>query len=337
MKGFRLEKLLWILMLGLLILNTGLLAWNLEFFHLPGEKTPLDSARQETFLLIDYLENITESLGLAEREAVSILLGDFHSAVYRAKTVEELDELALRYGSKLQSCLLDEKRKVQKEAVYNIIAEYQGEISPGNFLLTVDEKGETYVQDENGTLPDKVRLSLEEHPQLEVLLQPLDVQIKNGQAQIITTQSFVDRLQVYQDRVEVLEKEFAELQSQAGFARMTGEGIIIKVYDVHGGHRNEQIVHDSDIRRIVNELFAAEARGIQVGGQRLTAVSSIRCAGPTILVNQKPIAVDPVIIKAVGPPDVLASALRIVINELKAFGVTIEVEELESITLESFN
>jgi len=69
------------------------------------------------------------------------------------------------------------------------------------------------------------------------------------------------------------------------------------------------VVQDKDVRDVVNELYAAGAQGIEVGGQRLVATSSIRSAGPQILVNQNSIPVNPVVIKAVGDRRCLRAVL----------------------------
>ena len=68
------------------------------------------------------------------------------------------------------------------------------------------------------------------------------------------------------------------------------------------------MVHDSDLRSVVNELFSAGAEAIAINDQRLVANSSIRCVGPTVLVNSERLA-PPYKIAAIGKPDVLQSAL----------------------------
>ena len=93
---------------------------------------------------------------------------------------------------------------------------------------------------------------------------------------------------------------------------MSGPGVIIKLYDAQNGYTATDIIHDSDVRDVVNELLAAGAKGVAVGGQRLIATSPIRCVGPVIRVNQKEISANPVLIEAVGDPDVLASGLDII-------------------------
>ena len=87
---------------------------------------------------------------------------------------------------------------------------------------------------------------------------------------------------------------------------------MIHLYDKVGGTTTASIIHDTDIRDVVNELFASGAQGVSVGGERLIVTSSIRCTGPLIKVNDKLISVNPVEIQAVGDPDLLVSGLDII-------------------------
>jgi uncharacterized protein YlxW (UPF0749 family) len=64
------------------------------------------------------------------------------------------------------------------------------------------------------------------------------------------------------------------------------------------------LIHDGDLLKVVNELFASDAEGVSVNGQRIHAGSWIRCAGPTILVDSVKIAA-PYVISAVGNPETL--------------------------------
>ncbi len=141
-----------------------------------------------------------------------------------------------------------------------------------------------------------------------------------------------------------LEQEIAslrvELQSvrmQAGLATLVGAGVCVRLYDAFDGFTEDKIVHDTDVRDVINELSAAGAAGIAVGDQRLMATSSVRCAGPVILVNHRPVPVDPVTIYAVGDPDVLASSLGLLRSSLLATkGVRLEVEKQERLTLPGY-
>jgi uncharacterized protein YlxW (UPF0749 family) len=58
--------------------------------------------------------------------------------------------------------------------------------------------------------------------------------------------------------------------------------------------------------KIVNEMRVSGAEAISVNDERITAMSEIRCAGTTILVNLNKIA-PPFVIKATGNPQLLES------------------------------
>ena len=117
---------------------------------------------------------------------------------------------------------------------------------------------------------------------------------------------------------------------------MTGTGIEVNLYDAELGMGSEQIVHDFDIRDIVNELFSAGAAGVAINDQRLIATSSIRCAGPVILVNQQPIAVNPVTIRAVGDPEILLSSLDLIRAEYQSIGIRFRIKTEEKLTLPAY-
>lgn len=70
------------------------------------------------------------------------------------------------------------------------------------------------------------------------------------------------------------------------------------------------IVHDYDVLRVVNEMWAAGAEAVSVNGRRVGPTSSFRCVGPTILVDSVKIA-SPVTIRVVGDPDALFGAINL--------------------------
>jgi uncharacterized protein YlxW (UPF0749 family) len=69
------------------------------------------------------------------------------------------------------------------------------------------------------------------------------------------------------------------------------------------------MIHDVDLQTLVNELWATGAEAISINDQRVVSRTSIRCAGPTILVNSERI-MPPYVVKALGPPQDLEAALR---------------------------
>lgn len=130
-----------------------------------------------------------------------------------------------------------------------------------------------------------------------------------------------------------------ELRMRAGLIPVTGPGVAVTLDDSKSAHTfdnvAEGIVHDQNIRDVVNELFSAGAEGISVNGQRLIGGSSIRCVGPTVIVNDTKLA-PPFVIEAIGDKDTLVSALRMpggVIDILKQRTLEISINSSDKIEL----
>lgn len=113
-----------------------------------------------------------------------------------------------------------------------------------------------------------------------------------------------------------MNSELQDAKLLAGLTEVQGSGLIVtlkdsmkKIPEADPLGPTAYIIHDLDIRDVTNELRAAGAEAVSVNGQRLISTSAIRCAGPVILVNDVDIAT-PYIIKAIGDPKTLESALR---------------------------
>ena len=122
-------------------------------------------------------------------------------------------------------------------------------------------------------------------------------------------------------QITLLSKDLAKAQFLAGLTDVKGPGVVVTLNDSKTplpagmpagilGATPPNIIHDTDIGQVVNELKAAGAEAISVNDQRLVAVSPIRCAGPTIFVNNTP-QTPPYVIKAIGDPRTLSTALSI--------------------------
>ncbi|MBO0867143.1 MAG: DUF881 domain-containing protein [Micromonosporaceae bacterium] len=101
------------------------------------------------------------------------------------------------------------------------------------------------------------------------------------------------------------------LEAGDGLARVRGAGVTVELGDApqpvdpvtgQATGKNEGKVLDRDLQDVTNELWRDGAEAIAVNGERLTATSTIRNAGATILVNFKPV-VSPYQILAIGPKD----------------------------------
>lgn len=141
-----------------------------------------------------------------------------------------------------------------------------------------------------------------------------------------------------------LQKELKRSNMAAGLIPVYGPGIIVTLNDSPralqpGDDPNALLVHDEDILKIVNEMRASGAEAIAVNDERITAMSEIRCAGTTILVNWNKIA-PPFVIKATGDPQLLQSGLSIrggQLEVLKSFGLQTQLETSDRIDIPAYN
>ncbi len=144
---------------------------------------------------------------------------------------------------------------------------------------------------------------------------------------------------------QLLNKQLQDAKAAAGLTKVEGPGVIVTVRDSGRSAadqglpqelRDQTNIHDLDVMRIVNELIAAGAEAIAVNDHRVAGLTSIRCVGPVILVNDVKIA-SPVVIKAVGDPGTLSGGLNLndgVLSEIRSADpkmVSIEVAKAMSL------
>ena len=119
-----------------------------------------------------------------------------------------------------------------------------------------------------------------------------------------------------------------------GLTEVTGSGVIITVAD-----GDIDLVHDSDILKIVNELKNAGAEAISINGQRVILTTSIICGGNIINMNGERIG-SPFEIKAIGSPEALANLSRTGgwLSILKERGVKVsEPKKSNNITIPKYS
>ena len=123
------------------------------------------------------------------------------------------------------------------------------------------------------------------------------------------------------------------LRYRAALVPLEGEGVVVRMDDSTkpvkaGENPNLYVIHDDDLLRVVNELRAAGAEAIAVNGQRLTGTSEIRCAGPTLSVNNVRSSA-PFEIRAIGDKKSLENALRMrggVAETLGVWGIQLDIK-----------
>lgn len=141
--------------------------------------------------------------------------------------------------------------------------------------------------------------------------------------------------------------QLSQARFLAGLTPVQGPGVVVTLNDskkkmpaqIPPGF-TPNIIHDTDINQVVNELRAAGAETIAVNDQRLVATSPIRCAGPTIFVNNTP-TVTPFVIKAIGNPKALTAVMSVpggIATQLKAYDTSMfSVREAGTLKLPAYS
>ncbi|MBS7527542.1 DUF881 domain-containing protein [Fusibacter paucivorans] len=183
---------------------------------------------------------------------------------------------------------------------------------------------------------------------IELEVQRAEVEQLHSKIEALETQ-----IQTYQtandsERInfeKVLSDELENAQLISGLTDVEGPGVVIIVDD---GTRelnfNESpdniMVHDLDIRAMVDDLRNAGAEAISINGQRVIFnKSNIQCTGPTIKINDQ-IYAPPYIITAIGDRRFLESAINApgsYSENLRNWGVYVEVNTSISITIPAFS
>jgi uncharacterized protein YlxW (UPF0749 family) len=114
--------------------------------------------------------------------------------------------------------------------------------------------------------------------------------------------------------INILNEELQNNQIAAGFEKVEGPGIIIKMEDnmletAFGQEYDLDVIHDIDVLRIINDLRGAGAEAIDINGQRVLSISEIKCGGPIIRVNGRSVG-SPFYISAIGDPKLLNAAIN---------------------------
>lgn len=334
------SKVLTVLILVVLVLNSLIILRSQDLLHFPGEITPLDMARAGTNAMLSYLQKYAEDMGVGDSNAVNESIGLLQYKINTAKSNENLAKIVINESRLVQDIISREAENMRQQVILNIISE-----DPNLPLITEKETFVVLSDSELGLNIDDLqhRLSAETVQALlaaEELKTPFSevvVEVENGVPKILTYRRLYDRLAALEHEVVYLQQNLIDREISAGYRSMTGSGIIVRIFDAEGGYREDEIVHDVDVRDILNELFSAGAVGASVGGERIMSNSSIRCVGSVVLVNHQPVSVNPVIITAIGDPILLSSGISLIKNTLEVVkGIRIEVEQKEDLVLPAY-
>lgn len=149
------------------------------------------------------------------------------------------------------------------------------------------------------------------------------------------------------DRLQALQAELGRQQLLAGMVAVEGPGVMILLDDSHaeipaGTDPNEYIVHEYDLRDIVNVLWMAGSEAMAINDERLVGHSSIYCVGSTVMVNDTRLS-PPYLIRAIGNPRVQVdyvrnpSYLQSLKEKQRLYDLRFEVKVMNGVTLPAYS
>jgi uncharacterized protein YlxW (UPF0749 family) len=149
------------------------------------------------------------------------------------------------------------------------------------------------------------------------------------------------------DRLQVLEVELDRQQLLAGLIPVQGPGVVVTLDDSmvqipSGGDPNAYIIHEYDLRDIVNLLWMAGSEAIAINDERLVSSSSAYCVGSTVMVNNTRLS-PPYLIRAVGNPRIQQDFLRNpshlkgLKDKQRLYGLRFDWQDVANLTLPAYS
>lgn len=134
----------------------------------------------------------------------------------------------------------------------------------------------------------------------------------------------------------------------SGMVPLQGPGVVASFDDSSVGTvpQNEDpanyILHEYDLRDIVNALWIAGAEGMSLNGERIVGTTSIYCVGTTVIANATRLS-PPYVVSAIGDPQALESSLRYSPQMAKfnersqIYDLPVKIEQSRQVDLPAYN
>ncbi len=139
-------------------------------------------------------------------------------------------------------------------------------------------------------------------------------------------------------------QELTKQKMYAGLLDVRGPGVIITLSDgprALGGNADQYLIHDYDLRDVVNVLWMADSEAIAINDERIVNSTSIYCVGSTIMINDTRLS-PPYEVRAIGNPIRQLDYLRNpgYLSELKTrqerFKIGLEFSRIETISIPAY-
>lgn len=150
---------------------------------------------------------------------------------------------------------------------------------------------------------------------------------------------------------DLLASMSAELEQEriaAGLVPLKGPGVVIVLDDstrtgtATGAAAESYIVHEYDLRDVVNLLWAGGAEAVAINSERLVNTTSIYCVGSTIMVNDTRLS-PPYEVRAIGEAQRLIgwledpAYLTLLRQRVKAYDVQFRVAQANEVNIPAYS
>ncbi|MEY9941076.1 uncharacterized protein YlxW (UPF0749 family) [Streptacidiphilus sp. MAP5-52] len=178
---------------------------------------------------------------------------------------------------------------------------------------------------------------------------------QNAQADVSLTalRAQIDQLAQQHAQNPADAAKLAALEREAGLDPLTGAGLTVTLNDappdataripgVPQPQPDDLVIHQQDLQAVVNALWRGGATGIQVQDQRLISTSAVRCVGNQLILQGR-VYSPPYVIKAVGSPQALLTALngdtyiQTYLQYVAAYGLGWKVDQSKAMTLPAYS
>jgi uncharacterized protein YlxW (UPF0749 family) len=145
-----------------------------------------------------------------------------------------------------------------------------------------------------------------------------------------------------------INNEISRQRIASGMLALQGPGIVATFDDstARSIPENEDpanyILHEYDLRDMLNTLWAAGAEAISINGERIVSNSSLYCVGTTIICNATRLS-PPYVVSALGDPEALAAALQTSPQMEKfnqraiIYDLPISIQQSSDVTIPAYN
>lgn len=148
------------------------------------------------------------------------------------------------------------------------------------------------------------------------------------------------------ERLKEINAELERQKMMAGLLAVEGPGIQVTLDDssirsASAVDSNDYLIHEYDLRDVVNLLWMAGSEAIAINDERIVATTSIYCVGSTVMVNDTRLS-PPYLVQAIGnsivQEDVLSNPayLREIKQRAELYGVQFTVNRAGMLTLPAY-